>query len=192
MDSTHGTCVDDNGSRCFLYTLVIRSNVTGKGCPVGWMLTNSETHYPIVSWLQWVRDTVMFSPTQVMIDNSDTEIKALRIVFGENTAILICHWHILRAWKKHVIKKVNPVSRAIRPDTVHAKRGEALDILISMMSAQTENDFDSGYHDLSEFCVRNRSWDCAGLLSYFDNEYLSKKQEWSSAWRQVLFLLFFI
>lgn len=190
MDSTHGTCVDGDGRRCFLYTLVVRSLVTGKGCPVAWMVTNSETHYPIVSWLGWVRDTVEFSPSQVMIDNSDTEIKALRDVFGSDTTVLICHWHIIRAWKKNIIKKVYPVSRSIRADTVRAKRAEALDILLRMMSAQIEDDFDSAYHDLTLFSVHNSSWDCTGLLVYFDTEYLPKKCQWSNVWRQVKYILY--
>ncbi|KAI7873429.1 hypothetical protein K492DRAFT_223953 [Lichtheimia hyalospora FSU 10163] len=38
---------------CFLYTLVVRSNVTGKGAAVCWMITNSNTHHPVKAWLNW-------------------------------------------------------------------------------------------------------------------------------------------
>lgn len=34
LDSTHKTCIDGNGKDCYLYTLVARYQVTGKGEPL--------------------------------------------------------------------------------------------------------------------------------------------------------------
>ncbi|KAI7846779.1 hypothetical protein BDC45DRAFT_576688 [Circinella umbellata] len=51
LDSTHGTCVGYDRERCFLYTLVARSDTTGKGAPFCWMITNSEAHQPVEHWL---------------------------------------------------------------------------------------------------------------------------------------------
>ncbi|KAI7858893.1 hypothetical protein BDC45DRAFT_286145 [Circinella umbellata] len=47
LDSTHKTCVDGAKHDCYSYTLVARCTTTGKGKPLGWMITNSQAQYPI-------------------------------------------------------------------------------------------------------------------------------------------------
>ena len=124
IDSTHGTCTDDNlrsrtgvrrtGAKCFLYTAVCQSPVTEKGVPVAWMVTNNEGQEPIVRWLTWLRDTHRFSPSSVMVDNSNTEIAAINQVYGEppyEVKVLICHWHILKAWRKNICMKVQFIQK---------------------------------------------------------------------------------
>jgi hypothetical protein len=56
--------------------------VTGKGKPVAWMITNSESQYPIRFWLQWLKDAHGYQPSKVMIDNSNTEIAAINKAFN--------------------------------------------------------------------------------------------------------------
>ncbi|KAI7847515.1 hypothetical protein BDC45DRAFT_451693 [Circinella umbellata] len=49
LDSTHKTCVSflsDRGD-CYLFSLVTRSDVTNKGCPVAFFITNSESSFTI-------------------------------------------------------------------------------------------------------------------------------------------------
>jgi len=42
-----------------------------------------------------------------MIDDGDTEISALNAIFSSaGIQILICQWHITRAWQKNVRSKV--------------------------------------------------------------------------------------
>ncbi|KAI7850139.1 hypothetical protein BDC45DRAFT_519087 [Circinella umbellata] len=48
LDSTHKTCVDGTNHHCYLYTLVARCRITGKGKPLTWMITNSQAQYPIL------------------------------------------------------------------------------------------------------------------------------------------------
>ncbi|KAG2229138.1 hypothetical protein INT48_008090 [Thamnidium elegans] len=37
-----------------------------------------------------------------MIDCSPTEISAIKQVFRDEVHILLYHWHIKRAWEKHI------------------------------------------------------------------------------------------
>ncbi|KAG1052337.1 hypothetical protein G6F43_005510 [Rhizopus delemar] len=39
-----------------------------------------------------------------MIDCRLTEIGAIRSIFGDAVQVLICHWHIKRAWESHIKK----------------------------------------------------------------------------------------
>jgi hypothetical protein len=72
-----------------------------------------------------LRTTDGFPPKKVMIDNSDAEIGAINmaynlttgfsnenqnIVFNCNVKILICHWHLLKAWKRVILTKVTAVN----------------------------------------------------------------------------------
>ncbi|KAI8143303.1 hypothetical protein BJV82DRAFT_107641 [Fennellomyces sp. T-0311] len=43
LGSTHRTCVDGADSHCYLYTIVARYQETGKGSPLCWMVTNSDS-----------------------------------------------------------------------------------------------------------------------------------------------------
>lgn len=44
-----------------------------------------------------------------MIDCSVTEISAIKEVFPNNVNILLCHWHIKRAWESHIKKDVSTI-----------------------------------------------------------------------------------
>ena len=198
LDATHGTCkaeiLEDNQLKSmssYLYTLVVRNNVTGQGSPVCWMVTNSQDRHPITNWLIWLR-SLGYTPSSVMIDNSDVEIAAIRQAYGQDVRINICQWHILRAWRKQTIEKVilrNPHRR--RPATssqlIAAHRKEALNRLIAMMKANDEPEFEMMYDELCLWIEEHEAqWDAAGLLAYFDDNYLGKKKEWSNAFRQVM------
>lgn len=83
MDSTHNTCIDGTSKYCYLYTLVVRCRVTGKGKPVCWMITNSESQYPVRFWVEWLKNQFDFIPAKIMIDNSDTEIAAINHTYND-------------------------------------------------------------------------------------------------------------
>ena len=70
------------------------------------MLTNSGSQYPVELWLKWIGGEMRFQPQTIMIDNSDTEMAGIRSAYGESVQVLICHWHIKRAWSKNLAKKV--------------------------------------------------------------------------------------
>ncbi|KAI7858079.1 hypothetical protein BDC45DRAFT_477841 [Circinella umbellata] len=82
------------------------------------MITNSQAQYPILYWLKWLKDEHGYIPSRVMIDAFDTEIIAITKVYNyvhddpstnifiDKVKILICHWHVFRAWKKNILTKL--------------------------------------------------------------------------------------
>jgi predicted sugar kinase len=66
-----------------------------------------------------------------------------------------------------------------------AHRELAMLKLMAMMNSQTEDDIEEAYSDFQSFNGDYQEvWDSSALIAYF-KEYLNKKMEWSSAWRQV-------
>jgi len=39
-----------------------------------------------------------------MIDCAASEQKAIKIVFDDNAQVLLCYWHLMRAWEEKVKK----------------------------------------------------------------------------------------
>lgn len=104
IDSTHKTCKSfiQSSADCYLYTIVVRNNVTNKGVPVCFFITNREVTPVLVKWLEWVKNCASVKPKRIMIDCSATEMEALRLAFEGQVDILFCHWHIKRDWEKHL------------------------------------------------------------------------------------------
>ncbi|KAI7850608.1 hypothetical protein BDC45DRAFT_518045, partial [Circinella umbellata] len=74
LDSTHKTHVSflSDRSDCYFFSLVTKSDVTNKGCPVAFFIMNSESSYTI-------------------------KMDAILSTFGTEVQVLVCHWHIRRA-----------------------------------------------------------------------------------------------
>jgi len=179
----------DNEVLQYLYTLVARNHETGKGAPLCFMITNSLDSQPITSWLVWLV-SLGFKPRTFMIDNCDTEIAAIRLAFGDQIRINICHWHILRAWRKQSIEKIKvlhgPQAVRLSPLAIASHRKAGVDRLVAMMKACDEDEFNWAYDELYLWIEENsHQWDAAEFLVYFDNHYLPKKKEWSNAFREV-------
>lgn len=187
MDATHKTCVDGNGDECFLYTLVVRSEKTGRGAPVCWMITNSSTHHPVETWLSWLKNDMDYTPGTIMIDNSDVEIKAIEQSYGDRCRINLCHWHILRAWRKNLIFKLAPKSNnKASSEQVREHRNMAFKLMVDIMQAPTQQGFQAALKKFNNWAYTNRNkWDADELIDYFDNHYLPKKEKWCRAWRKV-------
>ena len=66
-----------------------------------------RSRYPLQYWLHWLKQEVSFRPSTVMIDDGDAEINALRALFSLGTQVLICQWHVARAWQRNIRNKVS-------------------------------------------------------------------------------------
>jgi hypothetical protein len=76
------------------------------------MLTSNETIPNLVKWFTYIKSVANLNVQRIMIDCSTTEIGAIREVFGDGIDILLCHWHIKRAWDTHI-------KRDVRSSTVY-------------------------------------------------------------------------
>ena len=75
LDATHNTCIslEDRNRKAFLFTILVKHDTAGCGIPVGFMITNSETQWPLARWLNLLREKYLMplSP-KIMIDCSAT------------------------------------------------------------------------------------------------------------------------
>ncbi|KAI9309930.1 hypothetical protein BX666DRAFT_2015029 [Dichotomocladium elegans] len=121
-----------------------------------------------------------------MIDNSDTEILAIRTVFNDGCQILLCFWHILRAWRKNIRSKVMPhigIQKTMQEKRQH--RDDALQYLAGMMYADTEEDYNMIYDEMIMWAEHHQQeWDVDDFIAYFDSYYAEKKEKWSRVWRR--------
>ncbi|KAI7850287.1 hypothetical protein BDC45DRAFT_572934 [Circinella umbellata] len=95
----------------------------------------------------------------------ESEIAGIRLAYGESVQVLICHWHIKRAWRKNIAKKVC-VRPGLSTSALHVKiiRDDALNRLNGMLRAGTEEDFELAYDELQIFCIEHEGeWDMSAL-----------------------------
>ncbi|KAI1007824.1 hypothetical protein K3495_g395 [Podosphaera aphanis] len=114
LDSTHNVCysLEGRGRKAFFYSISVKHDAAGRGIPVAFMITDSETQRPIARWLNWLKEKVLFQKDpKFMIDCSATEMSAIRSVF-ENPQIRLCQWHMLRAMRTQANKKLHICSSA--------------------------------------------------------------------------------
>ncbi|CEP14465.1 hypothetical protein [Parasitella parasitica] len=129
------------------------------------MVTNSEAQHPIRFWLEWLKYQFGYSPSMVMIDNSDIKIAAINLaynktdeadIFNINVKIMLCHWHIMKAWNAKILTKL----------------------------ARDPEEFDLAFDEFEIWCRENEDWETYELLDYVEVNYLPKKEKCSKAWRK--------
>eukprot|EP01018_Ginkgo_biloba_P034264 Gb_28487 [translate_table: standard] len=104
MDSTFST--NKNGYQ--LYTLMVFDKKQN-GLPITWVISSRDKASYIKIWLsalieEGVKECEDWKVNTFMKDDALDEIGALRIVVG--CRILLCLWHVRRAWMKFFFKKV--------------------------------------------------------------------------------------
>lgn len=171
IDSTHKTCktFSNPSDYSYLFTIVVRSQTTNKGVPVCFFITSHEIVPTLKTWLEWLNSNLTLRVKRIMIDCSPTEIRAIKEVFDNNNVdILLCHWHIKRAWETHIkrdVKVANSTHETKRlQDSVRAS-------LNNMMHADTEETF-----NLSLQLFQHQYKDQQVFLAYFDKLWVAKKR----------------
>ncbi|EIE84655.1 hypothetical protein RO3G_09365 [Rhizopus delemar RA 99-880] len=131
LDSTFGI---SSRSSEVLYSLVVRHPDTGKGVPVGYMITNDQSVTPVLNWLRFLKNNCAMSPEQITIDCSIPESDAIRATFGGNCRIQLCLFHVAQCWSRNLATKVKN-----SPEHSNAKvvRGNIMSDLQSIMYETT-------------------------------------------------------
>ena len=70
------------------------------------LLRTLNLHLLFSRWLSWLKFECGFYPKRIMIDCSVTEMDAILSTFGTEVQVLVCHWHIRRAWEKKLNRYV--------------------------------------------------------------------------------------
>ncbi|KAG2220710.1 hypothetical protein INT45_012574 [Circinella minor] len=181
LDSTHKTCVDGTNHDCYLYTLVARCRITGKGKPLTWMITNSQAQYPILYWLQWLKDEHGYVPSRVMIDDSNTEIAAINKAYNTVNDDVSSGTY---TDNKNILTKLTakPSTPSKTLKETREMRETALSLMMNMMRAETPVDFDLEHEKFETWCIDvDEEWDGPELYQYFEREFLRRREKWSQA-----------
>lgn len=188
LDSTHNTCVsrEEKKENGFLYTIVVKNLATGRGVPAAFVIITSETQYPIIQWLRWLSFRLDFRPQNWMIDCSDTEIAAIRSVYGQDASIFVCHWHVLQAVVKQSKEKLKikessaTSNRSQKAEANKELRNKAVRDFIKIMNSETPEVFQEEWNRVIQAFSEHRDWVC-----YLTGQWLHKKEQWCICWRKV-------
>ncbi|KAI7852729.1 hypothetical protein BDC45DRAFT_536944 [Circinella umbellata] len=170
VGSTHKTCKSfiRSSDSCYLFTIVCKNFDTNKGCPVGFMITNSETTVSVASWFEWLKSVINFVPKSIMIDCSP----------GDVVQVLLCHWHIKRAWEKHIKKMIKVENSTHETKEQQRQARNSLNLLMNCDSIDLFevlwDSFKSMWHDVN------------GYVEFYDYMYqywYPKREKWCKAWR---------
>ncbi|MCO5587623.1 hypothetical protein L7F22_041572 [Adiantum nelumboides] len=177
MDATFGT----NKYKFHLYTILV-FDAFRNGLPIAWTITSSSCRSNIKKWLIALRNRVLdynkgWDPNAFMVDDAEAEIQALREVFG--IPILLCIWHVRRAWLKNLVKKVpNPIVRA----DMFRQLGQIMNMRGKPCRSSYEKE--SQAHKLVEdFMVKYKDEDL--FINYFKHEWLPRLGMWIRASRMM-------
>ncbi|KAG2216456.1 hypothetical protein INT45_014175 [Circinella minor] len=102
LDAIHHVTIYPN---TVMYTIVLCHEVTGRGVPVAYLVTNDQSEEPVRKWLMNLKD-LGISPTQITVDCSKAEANAISRTWNRSVAIRLCAWHVVRAWQKNIKEKV--------------------------------------------------------------------------------------
>ncbi|KAI9253499.1 hypothetical protein BDA99DRAFT_540749 [Phascolomyces articulosus] len=104
--------------------------------------------------------------------------------YTDNVKILICHWHIIKAWKKNILFKLT--TKSSNPSKILREKREmrekALSLKMNMMKAELTANFDLEHERFETWCVDiDEEWDGPQLYLYFEREFFPKREKWSHA-----------
>ncbi|KAI0993531.1 hypothetical protein K3495_g14653 [Podosphaera aphanis] len=183
LDSTHNTCyaLDDTHRKAYLYTIVVKHDVAGKGVPVAFMITSSEAQGPLASWLLWLKQSVNLVESPIfMIDCSKTEMAAITSAFNE-PEIRLCYWRMLCAIRMQATSKIQTTQgdgrKRTRPEDnagiTSELRKSAVSDLISLIKNPTHQEFDEVWWQYKLKYSAHQDW-----IVYLTNQWIGKSETW--------------
>ncbi len=110
IDSTFGT----NDKHFSFFTLLVMAPIYEgggrRGIPAAFFITSNEEKDTIALALTEIKKKCEgWAPTTFVSDVSLAQIGGIKGVFGESVTVLLCLWHVKRAWVKNLLIKVTGV-----------------------------------------------------------------------------------
>jgi transposase-like protein len=84
---------------------LIRHPYSGRGIPLAWYITESSDSNAIRTWLRKLKEDGWEDPKNVILDNDDAEINAIRSIFPQSN-VFLCWWHLKYAWRRWIRKNI--------------------------------------------------------------------------------------
>ncbi|KZV59651.1 hypothetical protein PENSPDRAFT_561269, partial [Peniophora sp. CONT] len=195
---TSAAVLDDNGMKSLKmwadklraagYLVLFEDNLlTGKGVPAAFMLSPTESQWPIIDWLSWLIKPVAagglgYMGKCWMIDCSDTEAAAIRAAIP-GAQIIVCMWHVYKAVSEQAKKKLHS-DLPDRKEKIAANktlRDGAVDDFRSLACCDSEQKFRELWHQHMLKYQAHAEW-----RKYLESEWLPKQKQWVWAYRKTI------
>lgn len=167
-DSTHGT----NGYD-FLLTTIHVIDEFGEGLPVAWCLSSHEDFSSMVVFFSEIKKKCgAVESAFFMSDMANQFYNTWLAVMGpKRPAKLLCTWHVDKAWKEELRKKVGDVS----------VEAEIYKMIRTCLEQTSENRFEDCLRGLLNSLESNPK--AQSFRTYFFKEWISKKTQWAYCFR---------
>lgn len=166
LDSTHKTCFGlQKDENVYLFTICVKNQVTGAGAPSAFMLTNSGKGPVIADFLRKVELFTGIKPAQAVIDCDDAETAALKAVWGTDFPIMYCRFHVIKAFKIQLHRKIKPCANK------KAIEEEILRDFKQVLASRCESEANQ---KMSWFLTKHEVH--SDLVFYVDKQWFSKKE----------------
>ncbi|KAI7855669.1 hypothetical protein BDC45DRAFT_86332 [Circinella umbellata] len=134
------------------------------------MITNSETWESVSIWLSWLKNTIKFTPSKIMIDCSPVEIKAIHDVYSTEVQVLLYHCHIKKI-------KVNNSSKE-----TEQQQDQAHTFLNLLVESTTAEMFDENWRLFGRVWGDEKNY--VSFYAYMLDNWYEKRGKWRKAWRK--------
>ena len=167
-DSTHGT----NGYDFPLTTIHVIDEF-GEGMPVAWCLSNHEDFSTMVVFFSEIKKRCgTVENAFFMSDMANQFYNAWVAVMGpRRPAKLLCTWHVDKAWKEELRRKVGDV----------VLEAEMYKLIRTCLEQTSENRFEDCLSGLLNYLESEPKAEC--FRNYFAKEWVSKKTQWAYCFR---------
>ena len=166
IDDTHGT----NAYNFYLSSLMVIDEF-GEGFVVAWSICNKNDTVVLQRFFEAIKGNVgEIDPLWFMSDDADQFYNAWIGTFQYKPKRILCSWHVLRAWRKH-----------LRSISNYDKEEEVYQILKVLMD---ETDLEK-FKLMQENAIRNWKTDnsTTQFAEYFESQYKSRYSQWAACCR---------
>ncbi|XP_074604044.1 uncharacterized protein LOC141857445 [Brevipalpus obovatus] len=169
MDSTHGTNDYD-----FQLTTIMVVDENRNGFPVAFCYSSKMDHEVFVKFFEALKSCCnVKTPKVFMTDDCSTYHNAWTEVFGSPENKLLCTWHVMKNWNKHLLKIPDiPLRKQLTAD---------LHVLHNMIK---EEEFEKhGQFFISKYQKESAT---KGFIEYFQSYYWERRKQWALCYRKYL------
>ena len=167
VDSTHGTTGYD-----FLLTSLLVVDEFGAGQPAGWCLSNREIEDFMKFFCTKIKENcVQIVPSWFMSDIAPQFYEAFCTVNECQPKRLLCTWHVDKAWKEELRKKIGNLE-------IEAEVYKILRVVLEQVDEKLFDDYLSNLMERLEVSSKTESF-----ASYFKTYWVQRKRQWGFCFR---------
>lgn len=178
IDSTHGT----NMYKFFLTTLLTVTE-DGAGMPCAYLISKRVDTETMVQFFEAIKKKAnVIHCKAFMSDDAPAFGNAWEQVMGPVQHRLLCSWHVMRNWNKHLAMVTNQkVQDSVR------------EILITLMKCTATDNFEellqgfrptlSKRHDIENLPSKEKQ-ELETIIKYFENTYAKRAHQWALCYRK--------